>query len=826
MLTRLSVFFRKIRVFFSRSEWSIRLLHLDTSRKTGSRPGLVLIQIDGLSHTQFNRALRAGRLPFIAGLLERQNYRLHPLYSGMPSSTPAVQAELFYGIRNAVPAFSFRNLRSGQIMRMFEPAAAADVERALTEKGISLLAGGSAYSDIFTGGADESHFCPSSLGWGDILRSARPLALPLLLISNLYSLMRTAVLLVLEFIIALTDCIRGIIDGRNLVKELKFVPTRVFICILLRELVTIGTKIDVARGLPIIHLNFIGYDEQAHRRGPGSRFAHWALKGIDDAIARIWRATQRSKRRHYDLWIYSDHGQEETLSYPELCGRSIQEAVSAVLAPRSEETAAVANGLQGIQFRRINLLGGRIMQRFFGVGPLPSPDPENEVTVTAMGPLGLVYLDSRRSKALAADPAKRRRLAAALVQEAAIPLVLIPEGVDRARAWTAAGEFMLPADRRRIFGADHPFLDEVTEDLITLCHHHNAGDFIISGWRPDRPPMTFPIESGSHAGPGGEETRAFVLAPADIFPAGKAENSDFSEQKDKSGKSRLRPLDIRNAVFKHLKRPRTLLSRYAATEDGKRLQGGRRLRVMTYNVHSCIGLDGKLSPERIARVIGGEGPDIVALQELDVGRRRTGGVDQARVIARCLEMEFHFQPTLCLETGLYGNAVLSRPPMRLVKADALPGLDGKAEREPRGAIWCEVTVGEATVHFITTHLGLRPKERFLQADALLGPHWLGHDRCRGPVILCGDFNALPFWPVCRRLRRRFRDAQQELPGHTPKSTFSGRYPLARIDHLFIDGGLRVLAVRVPDSQAAITASDHRPLIVDLLIEPGQSPEKA
>ncbi len=819
MITRLSVFFRKIRILLSRSEWSIRLLDLATSEETAAKPGLILVQIDGLSHTQLNRALQAGKLPFLSNLLHKQNYRQHVLYSGMPSSTPAVQAELFYGIKNAVPSFSFKNLRSGQVMRMFDPSAASDVERSLTEKGISLLSSGSAYSDIFTGGADESHFCPSSLGWGDILRSANPLVLLILLLSNSYSLLRTAVLLVMEFFIAIIDGIRGIIDGRNLIKEMKFVPTRVLICILLRELITIGTKIDVARGLPIIHLNFIGYDEQAHRRGPSSKFAHWALKGIDDAIVRIWRAAQRSKRRQYDLWIYSDHGQEETRAYPLVYKRSIEEAVTAVFASKLSQHAEKPrfNGLQGIQFQRINLLGGRILQKLFGSKPVSLPvDPEEKITVTAMGPLGLIYVDIHKSKGKKFAASQQRRLAGALVRDASIPLVLVPEGIDEARAWTADGEFLLPRDGKEIFGSDHPFLKEVTIDFITLCHHHNGGDFIISGWRPDKPCITFPIENGSHAGPGVEETKAFFLAPDDIsLPVN---NFDSLKGTKKPGQEYLRPLDIRNAVFQHLKRPKSLRKKYANTPPVNSKTKGNFLRIMTYNVHACIGMDGKLSPERIARVIARHKPDIVALQELDVNRSRSGKVDQARTIARCLEMEYHFGPTVQLERGLYGNAILSRLPLQLVRAEKLPGLTNKPDIEPRGAIWCTVHVGEKKVQFVTTHLGLRPRERFNQAEALLGLDWLGDKRCNGPLIVCGDFNALPFWPVCRRLRERLRDVQLEMNNHTPKSTFSGRYPLARIDHVFIAGALTVQAIKVPNSELSILASDHRPLIVDIQIE--------
>ncbi|MEA1922119.1 MAG: hypothetical protein U9N63_05630 [Pseudomonadota bacterium] len=80
MITRLAVFLRKIRIFFSRSEWAVRLLDLAASEETATEPGLILIQIDGLSHTQLNRALRAGRLPFVNKLLQKQHYHQHILY--------------------------------------------------------------------------------------------------------------------------------------------------------------------------------------------------------------------------------------------------------------------------------------------------------------------------------------------------------------------------------------------------------------------------------------------------------------------------------------------------------------------------------------------------------------------------------------------------------------------------------------------------------------------------------------------------------------------------------------------------------------------------
>ncbi|MDZ4242655.1 MAG: peptide chain release factor 3 [Candidatus Omnitrophota bacterium] len=88
----------------------------------------------------------------------------------------------------------------------------------------------------------------------------------------------------------------------------------------------------------------------------------------------------------------------------------------------------------------------------------------------------------------------------------------------RVRVWTEEGEFTLPQDAKKILGAGHPFLAPLTEDLVRVCHHPNAGDFTIMGFKPDHKPMTFPVENGSHGGPGPEETNGFALLPIDIIP--------------------------------------------------------------------------------------------------------------------------------------------------------------------------------------------------------------------------------------------------------------------------------------------------------------------
>ena len=120
MLSRVTVWLRWVRRSLSRSLWLARLLQLPVSQGSGVRPGLVMLQIDGLSQPELQRALARGEMPFLQRLLKREHYTLHAHYSGLPATTPAVQAELFYGIKTAVPAFSFCDHCSGRIVRMLD----------------------------------------------------------------------------------------------------------------------------------------------------------------------------------------------------------------------------------------------------------------------------------------------------------------------------------------------------------------------------------------------------------------------------------------------------------------------------------------------------------------------------------------------------------------------------------------------------------------------------------------------------------------------------------------------------------------------------------
>jgi endonuclease/exonuclease/phosphatase family metal-dependent hydrolase len=240
---------------------------------------------------------------------------------------------------------------------------------------------------------------------------------------------------------------------------------------------------------------------------------------------------------------------------------------------------------------------------------------------------------------------------------------------------------------------------------------------------------------------------------------------------------------------------------------------------MTYNVHGCVGTDRRLDETRIAEVIAAYAPDVVCLQELDAARSRSRLTDQARHIAEHLKMDFHFYPAMCIEEEQYGDAILSSVPMTMVKTGILPTSVSRWAFEPRGALLVKLNIGGYEVHLINTHLGLSFRERKAQIDELLSPVWMEPSVCSNRFVLCGDFNALPGSLVYKTAAARLKDVQRALPSHKTRATFSSMYPILRVDHIFVTPDLKIERVEVPSTPLIRKASDHLPIIVDLLLTP-------
>jgi endonuclease/exonuclease/phosphatase family metal-dependent hydrolase len=227
---------------------------------------------------------------------------------------------------------------------------------------------------------------------------------------------------------------------------------------------------------------------------------------------------------------------------------------------------------------------------------------------------------------------------------------------------------------------------------------------------------------------------------------------------------------------------------------------------MTYNVHGFVGTDGKYDPARVARVITQSEPDLVALQEVELGPQRRGAGVTIEWFAEQLGMQCHF--TLTRQGhhgGQFGNAVLTRHSFELVSEGSLPARGG----ESRAVQWLKVRTPQHDFHLMNTHLSTRFFERRLQVKALLGAEWLVRAGSDLPLVICGDFNTTPLSPVYRHLSRDLVDAQRTRLRR--RATWPSAWPLICLDYLFLSQDFRVNACRVTRSPLTRVASDHLPI---------------
>jgi endonuclease/exonuclease/phosphatase family metal-dependent hydrolase len=239
-----------------------------------------------------------------------------------------------------------------------------------------------------------------------------------------------------------------------------------------------------------------------------------------------------------------------------------------------------------------------------------------------------------------------------------------------------------------------------------------------------------------------------------------------------------------------------------------------KLRVATYNVHGCMGMDRRRSEERIAKVIAEMSVDVVALQELDLGRRRSAGADQTKMIAEQLGWHGYFHPAMRRDDEHYGNAILSRYQLNFRRAVELPGRSPFFCRENRAAIEVNIETNLGKVRIINTHLGLGWRERVVQAQLFISAEWHAAIDRDTPLILLGDFNSLRGSRPYRTLNRHLRDVRELTRASGPTRTFPTRFPVLAVDHIFVNEALQPVSVTVHTSPLARIASDHFPLMAE------------
>ena len=237
------------------------------------------------------------------------------------------------------------------------------------------------------------------------------------------------------------------------------------------------------------------------------------------------------------------------------------------------------------------------------------------------------------------------------------------------------------------------------------------------------------------------------------------------------------------------------------------------IRIVTYNVHKCRGLDRRVRPARILRVLRELEADIIALQEVLSIPGAGPEEDQAGYIAGGLGFASFLGENRKLNGGAYGNLVLSRYPLRAALNHDI-SIDG---REPRGCMRADVEVpGTALLHVFNVHLGTAYLERREQGNKLLTSKILNNRSLTGARIVLGDFNEWTRGLATRVLSQEFNSV--DIKKHLGRSrSYPGLLPFLHLDHIYFDPVISLKNVALYRSRAALMASDHLPLVADFCI---------
>jgi len=517
--------------------------------RPNQRRGFIIVQIDGLSHDHLMQALAAGYTPCLARLLAERRLVVAPWRCGLPSTTPAVQAGIMFGNRFDIPGFRWYEKERGLAVLAKRPDQVRAVRERISRGRPGILRGGSCYVSIFDGDADLALFTLSTLHRQRFFESMRGMGLFLLFLLSPFRILRLLGLTTVSYLAGLGRRLAALVRSSvfnpfDVISPLLHAVSDV----LFTEVQTFGVMLDIYRCAPAIYANYNSYDEVAHKLGPDHPAAFRVLRGVDAALRQIDRMRARYRRREYDLYVLSDHGNTSSVPFSWRNGTSLGQYILAQTGKGlsvSEQAVAYAHStekarylleeLRGLEdrfsprLRRVLAAVRRYVDRRVVTSQERCPEfiegldydveRQRDVVVCASGPLAHVYFN--------VSPRPLDLIEVMLLYPQLLDSLLVTSGigaiVGRAGEQTIVlgheGSTLVMEDEREMVEGAHPlalFGDAAYGAAQThrLAHFPHAGDLIVLGAiEPDGSVVTFEEQAATHGGLGGPQMRPFIAWP-------------------------------------------------------------------------------------------------------------------------------------------------------------------------------------------------------------------------------------------------------------------------------------------------------------------------
>ena len=503
------------------------------------RPGIVIVQIDGLAEPILRRAIAEGRMPTLAAWLVAGSHTLVPWECGVPSMTTSSQAGILHGNGGGIPAFYWYEKKDRRLMASSSPRDLQSVQQRLSDGNGLLHEDGVSVTNLFSGDAERTVMTVGTfLGeHGSIQANPSDLYGYLLHPYNLY---RGIVGMIGEMLLDIWQGFRQwATNHQPRVRRLgKFLLQRSSATILLRDVTTWTVVASMYEGRRAIYCDFLGYDEVAHFAGPETRDAVSVLASIDLQIRRIALAAHEAPRP-YEIVVLSDHGQTTAPIFQNVYRQSLDGLVRDFIA--AGPTLSVASGrgeTSGYLSAFLNQLAGghgfqgRGARRILGTrrgSAMLNPISEElqrasaedaEVVVTSSGSLAHIYF-ARVPERLSLEDVNGAYpgLIPALVQHDGIGLVIVKSETRGAIVIGKEGIRAISPGHDEVVEGEDPlaeFSEQTPRFLCELASFEASGDIIVNGkWDPSTGwVIGFDNLVGAHGGLGGPQTRPFIAYPA------------------------------------------------------------------------------------------------------------------------------------------------------------------------------------------------------------------------------------------------------------------------------------------------------------------------
>jgi hypothetical protein len=500
---------------------------------------LILLQIDGLSTGRLIAALDRGEMPRLRAWLKSGEALLKGLRCMSEPSTPVFTAGLLYGERGGVPGFGWYDRHLGRTVRMDLADDVQEIERSLLERNVPLLRGGVSYGTIWPGGAEDAFFNVMLFNYGVGGRAAPRNAYDRLLSvgAGISLFGRVSFRLVLELAVGLWDFGRWCLRVRSTRFEWRFLYMRLFVSVVLRDIGTQMAILDILRGVPCIYIDYLGYDEYAHRRGPDSELALYNLRGIDAAIERIRRTAASMPEYGYDVFVFSDHGQSATTPFERVVGCDLSNFVLHHAAPgrmRRPVEATVIKELAGLRstelFSRtlwppfrpflrwyVSWLRRRLENRL-------GPDDRSSlagIEVVTGGSVAHLYFAAQGDRLKVEEIEQRWPVLMEALRRSKAVGLMAGLSASGPVVYYRAQRYSL--ENRAVLEPLPPFRRIGYELLAHHLRHaalgSRSGDLVVYGAFAEAGSVAFDFEFGSHGGVGPDELEQFVIHPRKVhFP--------------------------------------------------------------------------------------------------------------------------------------------------------------------------------------------------------------------------------------------------------------------------------------------------------------------